>query len=84
LLGLLVNDTSLDGTCYTIQFPISLVSLIDGSTIEVNDAEEALQAILTNDLMSPVYPISVVLTEDGSTVTVENDGDLMALINSCD
>jgi len=84
-LGLLANDTSIDGTCYEIQFPVSF-SNEDGSVVVVaSSAQEALESILFNQLdVAPVYPISVVMAANGTTVTVENDEDLLDLIDACE
>jgi len=77
------DSTMGERECYTIQFPMTLVSP-DGLIVEASDAQGALEVTLMNELnVTPLYPVDVLLIADGSTLTLENEDDLINLLSDC-
>ncbi len=83
-LFLLSEDSSIGGTCYSIQFPITIQNLDGSVTATVNNVEEGFNALANGEFMDGlVYPIDVTLLADNSTVTLNSDEELVALIEDC-
>jgi len=84
-LGFLANETSLDGNCYAIQFPVSFTSPNGGLIIVAANAQEALDAVISNQFnLVPVYPVSIIAAGTSNTITLENEEDLVDLLDSCE
>lgn len=76
--------------CFTVNFPV-WVGFPDGSSVEVNNREEVLTAIMEWREANPdaaerpgiIYPITVTFTEDGTTQEVGSRQELRELRQDC-
>lgn len=68
--------------CYDLAYPATL-TLIDGTTVVVNNEEELSNAILNGEWASFGYPLTLI-DEEGNEVVVNNEEELGEAIEECE
>lgn len=68
--------------CYELGYPATL-TLVDGSTVEVNNEEELDSIILTGEWAGFGFPLTLI-DEDGNEVVVNDDEEMFEAISECD
>lgn len=88
LLSASLDTSNVSGPCFTIQFPIQIVLMVDSTINQVqtiNSTEELLITVLGQGWLSAnlVYPVDLKL-KDNTIVGIKNETELDTLIENCD